>query len=97
MFAGLKSSRRERAELERARVMITSMMESSEIQDTFDAIETGDFFEGVTAEEIEDMIDKIPETDLEDEQVDKILGSEENLTIDQILGIEDDGTVEIDV
>lgn len=97
MFAGLKSIRRERAELERARVMITSMMESSEIQDTFDAIETGDFFEGVTEEEIEDMIDKIPETDLEDEQVDKILGSEENLTIDQILGIEDDGTVEIDV
>lgn len=97
MFVGLKSIRRERAELERARVMITSMMESSEIQDTFDSIETGDFFEGVTAEEIEDMIDKIPETDLEDEQVDKILGSEENLTIDQILGVEDDGTVEIDV
>ena len=96
MFAGLKSIRRERAELERARVMITSMLESSEVPDLFDTVENGDFFEGVSEEELEEMINKIPESDFEDDQVDKILRSDEDLTIDQILGIEDEGSVKLD-
>ena len=95
MFAGLKSIRRERAELERTRVLFSAMLEGAEIQDTFDSVSNRDFFEGVSEQEIEDMIDKIPESDEEDEQVDRILASDGDMDIDKIFGI-GDSSIELD-
>lgn len=88
MFSGLTSIRRERASLERDRVVIGSMMEDAKICDAFSDI-NDEFFEGVSSEEIEDLISKIPESDEDDEQVEKILKSKEDMDVDDILGIEE--------
>ena len=81
MISGLKSIRQERASLERDRVVLGSMIEDG-------------FFEGVSSEEIEELIDKIPQSDEEDEQIEKILKSEDDLGVDEILGVEDSGYME---
>ena len=89
MINGLKSIRRERAALERDRIVIGSMLEDSVIGEAFlDYDDT--FFEGVTSEEIEDLIDKIPESDESDEEIERILKSDSDVDVDQILGIEDE-------
>ena len=87
MFSGLKSIRKERAALERDRVIITSMLEDAQISEAFDELDK-DFFEGVTDEEIEELINRIPESDEEDEQIEKILKSSEDMDVDAILGID---------
>lgn len=89
MINGLKSVRRERAALERDRIVMGSMIEDSVISEAFldydDAI-----FEGVTSEEIEELIDKIPESDETDDEIERILKSNSDMDVDQILGIENE-------
>lgn len=89
MISGLKSIRRERAALERDRIVIGSMLEDSIIGEAFLDYDNA-FFEGVTSEEIEDLIDKIPESDESDEEIERILKSGPDANVDQILGIEDE-------
>lgn len=88
MLNGLKSIRTERAQLERNRVVIGSMIESAEIANSFNDFDDT-FFEGVSTDEIEELIDKIPESDEEDEQIERILKSKEDIDVDEILGIDD--------
>ena len=86
MFGGLKSIRRERAALERDRVVLGTMMEDAEVAEAVESMDT-DFFEGVTSDEIDELIDRLPESDDEDAQVDKILNSKEDMSVDEILGV----------
>ena len=87
MFGGLKSIRRERAALERDRVVLGTMMEDAEVAEAVESMDT-DFFEGVTSDEIDELIDRLPESDDEDGQVDKILNSKEDMSVDEILGVD---------
>lgn len=87
MFGGLKSIRRERAALERDRVVLGTMMEDAEVAEAVESMDT-DFFEGVTSDEIDELIDRLPESDDEDSQVDKILNSKEDMSVDEILGVD---------
>ena len=87
MFGGLKSIRRERAALERDKVVLGTMMEDAEVAEAVESMDT-DFFEGVTSDEIDELIDRLPESDDEDAQVDKILNSKEDMSVDEILGVD---------
>lgn len=88
MMNGLQSIRRERASLERDRVIIGSMMEDAKIADSIMEFDS-EFFESVSADEIEELISKIPESEDDDEQVEKILTSgDTGLDVDGILGVE---------
>ena len=97
VYSGFQTIRRERAALERNRVVFTSMMEDAKIDQAFENVE-GDFFEGVDEAELEELIARIPESDPsdEDEQVEKILLSDNELDVDGILGVEDSPSVEDD-
>lgn len=88
MISGLKSIRRERASLERDRVIIGSMLEDAQIAEGFDELDS-EFFEGVSSEEIEELIDRIPQSDEEDDQIEKILKSSDDLGVDEILGVDE--------
>lgn len=90
MYTGLKSIRRERALLERNRVLTTSMLEDSFIADLFEATHEGNYFEGVADEELERLIEQIPEDDETDDQLDRILTADVGLDTDDILGVEKD-------
>lgn len=89
MINGLKSIRRERAALERDRVVIGSMVESAQISEQFNTLDEA-IFEGTTSEDIEELIDKIPESEDDDDQVERILSSDEDLDVDGILGIDEE-------
>ena len=88
MISGLKSIRRERASLQRDRVVLGSMLEDAQIAEGFDELDS-EFFEGVSSEEIEELIDRIPQSDEEDDQIEKILKSSDDLGVDEILGIDE--------
>lgn len=88
MIGGLKSIRRERASLERDRVVIGSMLEDAQIAEGFDELDS-EFLEGVSSEEIEELIDRIPQSDEEDDQIEKILKSSDDLGVDEILGVDE--------
>ena len=89
MFNAYKSISRDRAKLERDRVIISSMLEDAKIDEAFDDV-NGAVFEGVDEEEIDELIDKIPESDdnEEDEEIDNILNSDKDLDVDEIIGVE---------
>lgn len=88
MLNALKSIKNERAYIERNRVVLGSMIESAKMADSFNDYDDT-FFEGVTEEEIEELIDRIPESDDEDEQVERILRAKEDIDIDGVLGIDE--------
>ena len=88
MISGLKSIRRERASLERDRVVLGSMLEDAQIAEGFDELDS-EFLEGVSSEEIEELIDRIPQSDEEDDQIEKILKSSDDLGVDEILGVDE--------
>lgn len=96
IFNGFQSIRRERATLERTRVVLTSMMEDSKVGDAFANTVSSNYFEGVDDSELEELISKIPESDPSDEEkeVDKILLSDNDLDVDGILGVEDSPSVD---
>lgn len=88
MINGLKLIRYERALLERDRVVMGTMISESPMGEAFlDYDDT--FFEGVTSEEIEELIDKIPESDDTDDEVERILKSDSDMDVDQVLGIDE--------
>ena len=93
MFEGLKTIRRERASMERDRVVFGSMLESKKIEDAFQDLDQS-YFEDVDSEDIEEIIARIPESNDEDEQIDRIVNSDEDLDIDEILGVSADSDVE---
>lgn len=90
MINGLKSIRRERAKLERDRVVTQSMMEDAHLSDLIcDIIEdNGVVTESTSSQELEALIDKLPESEEEDAQIEKILASDDDLDIDGILGVD---------
>lgn len=88
MLNALKSIKNERAYIERNRVVLGSMIESAKMADSFNDYDDT-FFEGVTEEEIEELIDRIPESDDEDEQIERILKAKEDIDVDEVLGIDE--------
>lgn len=96
IFSGFQTIRRERASLERNRVMMSSMLEGDKIATAFENAIEHDMFEGVDDAELEELIARIPESDPEDEdeQIEKILMSNNDLDIDGVLDIEDSPDVD---
>ena len=92
MMKGLKSIRQERASLERDRVVFGSMVESAQISDAFAAL-ADNVSESTSDEEIEELINNIPLSDEEDEQVERILKSSEDMDVDAILGVDADSEI----
>lgn len=92
MMKGLKSIRQERASLERDRVVFGSMVESAQISDAFAAL-ADNVSEAASDEEIEELINNIPLSDEEDEQVERILKSSEDMDVDAILGVDADSEI----
>ena len=92
MMKGLKSIRQERASLERDRVIFGSMVESAQISDAFAAL-ADNVSEATSDEEIEELINNIPLSDEEDEQVERILKSSEDMDVDAILGVDADSEI----
>ena len=86
MYSGLKSIRHERARLERDRVVLESILESNKIIDAFNIVD-GTVMEE-TDEEIEELIDRIPESNDDDEEIEKILNANGSLSIDDIMGVD---------
>ena len=96
MYNGLKSIRRERATLERNRVIMTSMMEDENLSDLMQDVIPGSYVESVDDSDIEKLIANLPESDMEDEDIERVLKADMDLDVDGILGIEDSPSVEID-
>lgn len=96
MYNGLKSIRRERATLERNRVIMTSMMEDENLSDLMQDAIPGSYVESVDDSDIEKLIANLPESDMEDEDIERVLKADMDLDVDGILGIEDSPSVEID-
>lgn len=97
MTSALKSVKQERAALERDRVVIGSMIADGVVAEAVESFDT-DFFEGVSGEEVAELIDRIPESDEEDEQVDRILNADRDLSVNDVLGVEDDeNDIDIDI
>lgn len=96
IYSGFQSIRKERATLERNRVVMSSMMEDAKINDAWTSNFSQDFFEGVDDSEIEELIARIPESDPSDEdaEVERILMSDNDMDVDGILGVEDSPSVE---
>lgn len=92
MYSGLTSVKRERAKLEVDRVMTESMLADDTLANLL--MESDDYFEFTSEDEIESIISKLPETDEEDAQIDKVLSTDENLDVDDLLGVENDVDVE---
>lgn len=90
MINGLQSIRRNRAKLERDRVVLTQMLEDAKINDAFSTLDDDAMFEGVTNDDIEDLINKLPESDDEDEEVERILSAKKPLNTDDIIGVKKD-------
>ena len=96
MYNGLKSIRRERATLERNRVIMTSMMEDANLSDLMQDAIPGSYVESVDDSDIEKLIANLPESDMEDEDIERVLKADMDLDVDGVLGIEDSPSVEID-
>lgn len=96
IYTGFQSIRRERAILERNRVLMTSMIKDGEISTAFENASNHDFFEDVSEAELEELISRIPESSPgdEDAEVERILTSNNELDVDGILGVEDSPGVE---
>lgn len=93
MLEKFKSISKERARLERDRVLITSMVEDAELQDSLHADTDYSYLENTddeNLEELEELIDRIPEADDDEDQVMKVLASDTGLDVDDILNIEKD-------
>lgn len=88
MFNAYKSITRDRATMERTRVVLSSMLEDAKLDEAFESVNEG-VFEGVEDDEIDKLLDRIPESDdnEENEEIDRIVDSEEDLDVDEILGI----------
>ena len=89
MIEAFKSVRKERAGIEHDRLYIESMMEDEAVDAALSAMAPMTMMEGVDISDadIEALIDKLPVTDGDDEEIEKILQSKKNLSIDDVMGI----------
>ena len=76
MLHGFKSIRRERASLERDRVVMTAMLEDATVADLLESTDT--VMEGVSDVEIEDLIAKIPESEEDDDMLSDLINNANN-------------------
>ena len=92
MIEAFKSVRKERASIERDRLYIESMMEDEATEAALCALVPETMMEDVDISDadIEALIDKLPVTDGDDEEIEKILQSKKNLSIDDVMGIAGD-------
>lgn len=90
MIEAFKSVRKERATIEHDRLILESMMEDEILDNTMGSLIPSTMMEDVDISDadIEALIDKIPESDDTDEQIDTILKSKKNLSIDDVMGID---------
>lgn len=92
MINGLRHVARDRARLERDRVVLSSMIRDMNINESVLDIVADSFYEsGEEDENIDELIEKIPESTPEDEEkeIDRVLSSETGLEVDEILDIQD--------
>lgn len=89
MIEAFKSVRKERASIERDRLYIESMMEDEATEAALCALVPETMMEDVDISDadIEALIDKLPVTDGDDQEVEKILQSKKNLSIDDVMNI----------
>ena len=89
MIEAFKSVRKERAGIEHYRLYIESMLEDEAVDAALSAMAPMTMMEGVDISDadIEALIDKLPVTDGDDEEIEKILQSKKNLSIDDVMGI----------
>lgn len=94
MINALKSIRRERAKLERDRVVTESMQEDAFLGDLIcDIVESdGSLTESTTSDDIEALIDKLPESEEEDSQIERILTADDDIGIDEVLDVSSDSS-----
>lgn len=92
MIEAFKSVRKERAGIEHDRLYIESMLEDEAVDTALSAMAPMTMMEGVDISDadIEALIDKLPVTDGDDEEIEKILKSKKNLSIDDVMGIAGD-------
>ena len=92
MIEAFKSVRKERAGIEHDRLCIESMLEDEAVDAALSAMAPMTMMEGVDISDadIEALIDKLPVTDGDDEEIEKILQSKKNLSIDDVMGIAGD-------
>jgi hypothetical protein len=92
MIEAFKSVRKERAGIEHDRLYIESMLEDEAVDASLSAMAPMTMMEGVDISDadIEALIDKLPVTDGDDEEIEKILKSKKNLSIDDVMGIAGD-------
>ncbi len=92
MIEAFKSVRKERAGIEHDRLYIESMLEDEAVDASLSAMAPMTMMEGVDISDadIEALIDKLPVTDGDDEEIEKILQSKKNLSIDDVMGIAGD-------
>ena len=98
MIEAFKSVRKERASIERDRLYIESMMEDDATEAAPCALVPETMMEDVDISDadIEALIDKLPVTDGDDQEVEKILQSKKNLSIDDVMNICGDDSCEDD-
>ena len=92
MINGLRHVARDRARLERDRVVLSSMIRDMNINESVLDIVADSFYEsGEENDNIDELIEKIPESTPEDEEkeIDRVLSSETGLEVDEILDIQD--------
>ncbi len=90
MIDGLKSLRKERANIERDRVVFSSMLEDALTADLLiESDETNLYESAVSEDDLDILIDKIPESEEEDEEIERILKSDEPMDVDDILGVDE--------
>lgn len=89
MIEAFKSVRKERAGIEHDRLYIESMLEDENVDAAIAALAPTAMMEDVdiSDSDIEALLDKIPVTDGDDEEIEKILQSKKNLSIDDVMGI----------
>lgn len=102
---GLKSIARQRAEHEKDRLLFESAHDSSQVsnmfladenqatsEDSYDETISGEILKGSEADELDKLIDQIPESnDVDDDKlIDAILSAENDLTIEDLYEGKDD-------
>lgn len=92
MIKGLTSIARDRARMERDRVVLSSMIHDMNVNDMIlDTINDPVYESGEEDVDIEKLIETIPESTPETEEIeiDRILNNEDGATIDEILDVQD--------
>lgn len=91
MIRGLKAVARERASMERNRIVLSTMVDDMFLSESFMESELPEI-ENEEYDEIDKLIDSIPVQDMDDREasdIDQIIQSEESMEVDDMLAIQD--------